>query len=43
VIAHRQMELDDVRQELDETTARQREAEKQSELLGRIRRFFSLN
>jgi CRP-like cAMP-binding protein len=42
VIAHRQMELDGVRQELDLATARFREAQKQSEVLAHIRRFFGL-
>jgi CRP-like cAMP-binding protein len=43
VIAHRQMELDGVRQELDMATARLREVQKQSEMLEHIRRFFGLN
>ena len=42
VIAHRQMELAVVRNILDEETARLREAENQTQLLARIRRFFSI-
>jgi len=42
VIAHREMELDSVRQQLDRETARRREAESRSQLLMRIRRFFSI-
>jgi small-conductance mechanosensitive channel/CRP-like cAMP-binding protein len=43
VIAHRQMELDGVRQELDLATARLRETQKQTEVLDHIRRFFGLS
>lgn len=42
VMAHRQMELDITREKLDAETARQREAENQTQLLARIRRFFSV-
>ena len=42
IIAHRQMELAVVRNILDEETARLRAAENQTQLLSRIRRFFSL-
>ena len=41
VLAHRQMELDSVREKLDRETAMRREAENQNELLTRIRRFFA--
>jgi len=40
VMAHRQTELDMVREKLDRETALRREAESQNELLTRIRRFF---
>ncbi|MDE3197988.1 MAG: mechanosensitive ion channel [Acidobacteriota bacterium] len=40
VMAHRQMELDTVRDKLDRETALRREAENQTQLLKRIRRFF---
>ena len=42
VMAHRQMELAVIRERLDQETARQREAENQTQLLARIRRFFSI-
>ncbi len=42
IIVHRQMELAVVRNILDEETARLRAAENQTQLLSRIRRFFSL-
>jgi small-conductance mechanosensitive channel/CRP-like cAMP-binding protein len=42
VMAHRQMELEVTREKLDLETARLREAESQTQLLARIRRFFSL-
>jgi CRP-like cAMP-binding protein/small-conductance mechanosensitive channel len=42
VMAHRQMELEVVREKIDRETAARREAENQNELLGRIRRFFSV-
>jgi CRP-like cAMP-binding protein len=42
VMAHRQTELDLTREKLDLETARLREAESQTQLLARIRRFFSL-
>jgi small-conductance mechanosensitive channel len=42
VMAHRQMELDSTREKLDLETARRREAEQQSQLLARIRRFFGV-
>jgi CRP-like cAMP-binding protein len=42
VMAHRQMELDITRERLDLETARMREAESQTQLLSRIRRFFGL-
>jgi CRP-like cAMP-binding protein len=41
VMAHRQTELDTVREKLDRETAMRREAESQNELLNRIRRFFA--
>jgi CRP-like cAMP-binding protein len=40
VMAHRQMELEMVRERLDRETALRREAQSQNELLTRIRRFF---
>jgi CRP-like cAMP-binding protein/small-conductance mechanosensitive channel len=40
VMAHRQMELETVREKLDRETALRREAASQNELLARIRRFF---
>jgi small-conductance mechanosensitive channel/CRP-like cAMP-binding protein len=43
LIVHRQMELDGVRHQLDRETARRRESESQTQLLRRIRRFFSLD
>ncbi|MES1262505.1 MAG: mechanosensitive ion channel family protein [Acidobacteriota bacterium] len=43
VMAHRQMELALVRERLDMETARQREAENQTQLLARIRRFFAIH
>ena len=43
VMAHRQMELAMVREQLDIETARRREAESQTQLLARIRRFFDIN
>jgi CRP-like cAMP-binding protein/small-conductance mechanosensitive channel len=42
VMAHRQMELSVVRERLDFETARQREAESQTQMLARIRRFFGI-
>jgi CRP-like cAMP-binding protein len=42
VMAHRQMELAIVRERLDLETARQREAESQTQFLARIRRFFGI-
>jgi CRP-like cAMP-binding protein len=42
VMAHRQMELDMTREKLDLETARLREAERQTQLLSRIRRFFGV-
>lgn len=41
VMAHRQMELEVVREKIDRETAERREAENQTQLLARIRRFFS--
>ncbi len=41
VLAHREMELDIVREKLDRETALRREGETQNELLNRIRRFFA--
>jgi len=41
VLAHRQMQLDSVREKLDRETALRREAESQNEFLKRIRRFFA--
>jgi CRP-like cAMP-binding protein len=43
VMAHRQMELSIVRERLDQETARLREAESQTQLLARIRRFFGIS
>lgn len=43
VMAHRQMELSSVRERLDQETARLREAENQTQLLVRIRRFFGIS
>lgn len=43
VVAHRQMELAIKRERLDLETARLREAENQTQLLARIRRFFGLS
>jgi CRP-like cAMP-binding protein len=40
VMAHRQLQLDTVREKLDRETALRREAESQMQLLSRIRRFF---
>jgi small-conductance mechanosensitive channel/CRP-like cAMP-binding protein len=40
VIAHRQTELDSIRERLDHETALHRQAESQTQLLTRIRRFF---
>jgi len=40
VMAHRQLELDSIREKLDRETALRREAERQTQLLTRIRRFF---
>jgi CRP-like cAMP-binding protein len=42
VMAHRLMELSVTRERLDAETARQREAENQTQMLARIRRFFGL-
>jgi len=42
VISHRRMELDVTRERLDMETARLREAESQTQLLARIRKFFGL-
>ena len=41
VLAHREMELEVVREKLDRETALRREGETQNELLKRIRRFFA--
>jgi small-conductance mechanosensitive channel/CRP-like cAMP-binding protein len=41
VVAHRQTELDTVREKLDRETAERRETENQTRLVARIRRFFS--
>jgi small-conductance mechanosensitive channel/CRP-like cAMP-binding protein len=43
VIAHRQLELADVREQLDKETILRREAESQIQLLDRIRSFFGLD
>jgi CRP-like cAMP-binding protein len=43
VMAHRQIELSSVRERLDQETARLREAENQTQLLVRIRRFFGIS
>ena len=43
VMAHRQMELAMVREQLDIETARRREVESQTQMLARIRRFFDIN
>jgi CRP-like cAMP-binding protein len=43
VMAHREMELDAARNNLDRDAILLREAEEQQQLLGRIRRFFGLN
>jgi len=42
VMAHRQMELERIREKLDQETALRREAENQTQLLKRIRRFFDM-
>lgn len=42
IIAHRAMELTAVRERLDQETARRRQTENQTQLLGRIRRFFGI-
>jgi hypothetical protein len=42
VLAHRQTELAISREKLDLEAARLREADSQTQLLGRIRRFFGL-
>lgn len=42
VVAHRQMELTVLREQLDQETARIREAEDQMQLLARMRRFFAI-
>lgn len=42
VMAHRQVELEAVREKLDQETALRREAENQTQLLKRIRRFFEM-
>lgn len=42
VMAHRQMELEMAREKVDRETAARREAENQTQLLNRIRRFFSV-
>jgi small-conductance mechanosensitive channel/CRP-like cAMP-binding protein len=42
VMAHRQMELEIVREKIDRETAARRESENQTQLLSRIRRFFSI-
>jgi CRP-like cAMP-binding protein len=42
VMAHRQVELETVRESLDRETARLREAEDQAQILSRIRRFFGI-
>jgi small-conductance mechanosensitive channel/CRP-like cAMP-binding protein len=40
VMAHRQLQLDSIREKLDRETALRREAESQTQFLSRIRRFF---
>ncbi len=42
VMAHRQVELETVRESLDRETARLRETEDQAQILSRIRRFFGI-
>jgi hypothetical protein len=41
VMAHRQTELDMLREKIDRETAERRETENQTQFLARIRRFFS--
>lgn len=43
IMAHRQMELFAAREKLDHETALRREAESQTQMLARIRRFFGIN
>jgi CRP-like cAMP-binding protein/small-conductance mechanosensitive channel len=43
IMAHRQIELSAVREKLDRETAQRREAESQTQMLARIRRFFGIN
>lgn len=43
IIAHRQMELIAAREKLDQETAMRREAENQTQMLARIRRFFGIS
>ncbi len=43
VMMHRQIELEGVRQELDQDTARLRQSQKQTELLEHIRSFFGID
>jgi small-conductance mechanosensitive channel/CRP-like cAMP-binding protein len=43
IMAHRQIELAAAREKLDRETAMRREAESQTQLLARIRRFFGIN
>lgn len=43
IMAHRQIELSAAREKLDRETALKREAENQTQMLARIRRFFGIN
>jgi CRP-like cAMP-binding protein/small-conductance mechanosensitive channel len=43
IMAHRQVELSAAREKLDRETALRREAESQTQMLARIRRFFGIN
>ena len=43
IMAHRQFELSAAREKLDRETALRREAESQTQMLGRIRRFFGIS
>jgi CRP-like cAMP-binding protein/small-conductance mechanosensitive channel len=43
IMAHRQIELSAAREKLDRETALRREAESQTQMLARIRRFFGIN
>ncbi len=42
IMAHRQIELAAAREKLDRETALRREAESQTQMLARIRRFFGI-